>query len=181
MAWGVFHDAGMSTSHFLRALPLALLTSVSLPAQSAPARPPPPPAEAKQFDFWIGDWEVTTPDGKIAGTNKIEPIASGHGLLENWTSAAGGAGKSLNAYNTAKKLWQQFWVGADGTVLELTGGLDAKGAMVMTSESSPASPRLSRITWTPNTDGTVRQLWEISRDAGKTWQTAFDGLYRRKP
>ena len=105
----------------------------------------------------------------------------GRGLLENWTSAAGGAGKSLNAYNPAKKLWQQFWVGADGTVLELTGGLDAKGAMVMTSENSPANPRLSRITWTPNTDGSVRQLWEVSRDAGKTWQTAFDGLYRRKP
>ena len=36
-------------------------------------------------------------------------------------------------------------------------------------------------TWTPNPDGTVRQHWEISSDAGKSWTTAFDGLYRRAP
>ena len=41
--------------------------------------------------------------------------------------------------------------------------------------------RIERITWTPNADGTVRQHWEQSTDGGKTWTTAFDGLYRRKP
>jgi hypothetical protein len=38
----------------------------------------------------------------------------------------------------------------------------------------------NRITWFDNADGTVRQLWEISRDDGRTWQSEFDGLYRRK-
>ena len=27
-------------------------------------------------------------------------------------------------------------------------------------------------------DGTVRQLWELSGDGGLTWQVLFDGLYR---
>jgi hypothetical protein len=36
----------------------------------------------------------------------------------------------------------------------------------------------NRITWTPHPDGSVRQLWEQSTDEGKTWQVAFDGLYR---
>jgi hypothetical protein len=31
---------------------------------------------------------------------------------------------------------------------------------------------------TPNADGSVRQLWETSRD-GQTWSVLFDGLYTR--
>jgi len=40
---------------------------------------------------------------------------------------------------------------------------------------------LNRITWSPNADGTVRQHWEVSKDRGTSWQTAFDGLYKIKP
>ncbi|MBC2845573.1 hypothetical protein [Winogradskyella flava] len=36
-----------------------------------------------------------------------------------------------------------------------------------------------RVTWTPNKDGTVRQLWETITD-GTDITIAFDGLYRRK-
>lgn len=145
-----------------------------------PKAPPPPPPEAKHFDFWIGEWTVTTPDGKVAGTNKIERISNGHGLLENWTSARGGHGKSLNAYNATKQRWQQFWVGGDGMVLELSGGLNASGAMVMIGPSSkPNEATLNRVTWTPNADGSVRQFWEVSKDDGKTWAVVFDGRYVR--
>jgi hypothetical protein len=35
-----------------------------------------------------------------------------------------------------------------------------------------------RITWTPNADGTVRQLWESTNEAG-AWTVAFDGTYMR--
>ena len=31
---------------------------------------------------------------------------------------------------------------------------------------------------TPNEDGTVRQVWEISRDHGINWRSIFDGLYK---
>jgi hypothetical protein len=54
--------------------------------------------------------------------------------------------------------------------------------MVLTGETvRPGGvQQMERITWTPNADGTVRQHWEQSADGGKTWETAFDGLYRRK-
>ncbi len=152
--------------------------------------PPAPPPVNRDFDFWIGDWEVTTPDGRPAGTNRIESVSGGRGLLENWTGAvppnapAGTApttGRSLNAYDPAKQKWRQFWVGSGGQVLELAGGL-VEGKMVMSAERTRRDGRavIDRITWTPNADGTVRQHWEQSLDAGKTWTTAFDGLYRRK-
>lgn len=143
--------------------------------------PPPLPPESCQFDFWIGEWNVTTPDGQPAGANRIEPIAGHAGLLENWTGAKGFSGQSLNASNPARKQWQQFWVGSDGGVLELSGGL-VDGGMVLTGAHDVRGRHLQeKITWTPNADGTVRQHWEQSKDDGKTWTTAFDGLYRRKP
>lgn len=146
-------------------------------AQTPPAVLPP---EARQFDFWLGEWDVTNPAGRLTGTSRIESIAAGAGLLENWTGASGYTGRSLNAWNAAKKQWQQYWVGSDGNVLELSGGLVA-GRMVLAATHEVAGrPRTERITWTPNADGTVRQHWEQSVDGGKTWTTAFDGLYRKK-
>lgn len=159
-----------------------LLGLAALAAQTAIAQPTPPPLppESHQFDFWIGEWSVTNPDGKAAGESRIESIANGYGLLENWTGAGGGIGKSLNTWNAAKKQWQQFWVGGGGSVLELSGGL-VNGHMVLSAEHDVRGQRMTeRITWTPNPDGSVRQHWEQSADGGKTWTTAFDGLYRRK-
>src|SRR5688572_31447074 len=106
---------------FLFAAILVVSMSSTATHGQTPKGPPPPPPEAKHFDFWIGEWTVTTPDGKVAGTNKIERVSNGFGLLETWTSARGGHGKSLNAYHATKKQWQQIWVGGDGMVLELSG------------------------------------------------------------
>ena len=39
-------------------------------------------------------------------------------------------------------------------------------------------PVHDRITWTPNSDGTLRQVWETSGD-GNAWSVIFDGLYSR--
>ena len=53
--------------------PSALL----LAAGTANAADQPPDcsgAEYRQFDFWIGEFEVRTPDGQLAGHNVIEPI-----------------------------------------------------------------------------------------------------------
>jgi hypothetical protein len=166
-------------------LPLLLVLALGTVTLSAQSNPPPgpstPPAEARQFDFWLGEWSVTTPDGQPAGESRIEQIPGGWGLLENWTGQGGGDGKSLNTWFPAKKQWQQFWVGAGGA-LELAGGLDGQGRMVLSGHkmNHQGQAVVDRITWTPNADGTVRQHWEQSTDEGKTWATVFDGLYRRK-
>lgn len=164
----------------MRIIPALLLGLLLLMALNSSAQSPAPalPPESRQFDFWLGEWEVTNPAGKLAGTSRIESIAASAGLLENWTGAGGYTGRSLNAWNAAKKQWQQYWVGSDGGVLELSGGL-MNGSMVLTGEQLVKDiRRIERITWTPNADGTVRQLWQQSTDGGKTWTTAFDGLYR---
>jgi len=167
----------------LVALVLAL-SAVSAGAQSLP----PAPAKAcessehRQFDFWLGQWEVFGPAGKKVGENRIEAIADGCALLEQWSGNGGITGKSLNIYDVVDRRWHQTWVDSGGTLLMLSGQLVDRSMVMSMSGPSPTDPKatvLQRITWTPAGDGSVRQLWELSSDAGKTWTVLFDGRYVR--
>jgi hypothetical protein len=68
-----------------------------------------------------------------------------------------------------------------GTVLMLSGGI-VNGEMVMEGERRlpDGTQTLERITWTPNQNGTIRQLWQSSRDRAMRWTTVFDGVYRQR-
>jgi hypothetical protein len=59
------------------------------------------------------------------------------------------------------------------------GLLGAERPTAPAGASPDAAAPADRVTWTPNADGSVRQLWEKSADGGATWTTAFDGLYTR--
>jgi len=50
----------------------------------------------------------------------------------------------------------------------------------MELEGRDVSGNLQRIRWRPDPDRGVFQQWEQSSDGGKTWQTRFEGSYRRK-
>ena len=165
---------------------LALLLSFPVIAQedNPPQANAPQPCNGpkhRQFDFWIGQWSVSS-NGQVAGTNSIQPILNGCVLLENWQGAGIGglAGSSFNLYDQARDQWHQTWVDGSGTLLELNGGLKG-GNMVLIGERPAADGNgttTHRITWTPNPDGTVRQLWDASSD-GENWTVLFDGLYEK--
>ena len=152
-----------------------------LPGFNAAQTPKPCTApEYRQFDFWVGMWDVFSPDGKLAGHNRIERIEGGCGLQENWTDQGGGTGRSINTYLPADKQWHQFWLGSGGGVLNLAGTFDGHSLTLRGTNSGAAGATIQhRISFTPNADGSVRQLWESSRDEGKTWTVSFDGKYVR--
>ena len=150
---------------------LALLPSTGLPAGACAA------PEYRAFDFWVGAWQVRKPDGQLAGRNRIEREYGGCVIHEHYSTSRGYGGESLNIYDASRKVWHQTWVDTDGTLLVLEGGF-RDGRMVLEGQTHSADAKVvrQRITWTPNPDGSVRQLWE-STDAGGEWTTAFDGLY----
>lgn len=153
-----------------------------LSLRSQPGRPPPcSAAEHREFDFWVGYWEVTNSTGKVVGHNDVQRMADTCGILEHWRDAGGHEGMSINAYDPGLGRWTQRWVGAGGTMLWLVGGLEGE-RMVLTSTAVRETPRgeaLDRITWQPLDDGRVTQRWEISLDAGETWTGYFFGTYER--
>ncbi len=152
----------------MRHTALVLLFAIS-GAHAAPA--PCSSAERRQFDFWIGDWQVHKPDGSFVGLNRITPEYGGCVLHEHYATGRGYSGESLNIYDAARKVWHQTWVDSDGLLLVLEGRWDGKRMVLEGSKQ--------RITWTPNDDGSVRQLWEAADDKGG-WSVVFDGRYTRK-
>lgn len=136
-------------------------------------------ASAREFDFWIGEWDVFNPQGQKAGTSVIQQIAEGCGVLENWTSSIGGAGKSINFFDPASAKWYQYWIGANG-VPNRYEGTYRDGAMRYEGEKSAAGNALTRLTFFNLDSNTVRQLAENSTDNGKTWTVVYDFKYVRK-
>ncbi len=152
-------------------------------AAPTPAPDPCAAPERRQFDFWIGHWDVVDAKGKPAGSNDIASILGGCALQENWKGAGGSKGTSLNIYDAAARKWHQSWVDSSGDLLLLDGEFRG-GRMILEGKRKGAKGQtvIDRITWEKlNGDpNRVRQLWQSSEDGGKTWTTAFDGTYLRK-
>ena len=145
-----------------------------------PSAAPCAAAPFREFDFWVGEWEVRDPEGKVVGVNVITSEENGCAIVERWKSS-NGSGQSLNHYDPAAKRWRQHWVGL-GLVLEMEGGV-TDGAMIMEGPLQYlVEGRSTRLkgTWTRLPDGRVRQLFEESDDGGKTWKLWFDGHYTRR-
>lgn len=170
---------------FLLALCFGVTASAAPAAAQQESRPSPPNCAAeehRQFDFWIGTWDVFDPDGQQIGMNVITMDLNGCVLHESWQSLTSPhRGHSYNIYDRSTGGWHQTWVDNSGLLLQLDGGL-VDGSMVMEGATRGADGQetLNRITWTPRDDGTVRQLWEMSDDDGETWRVAFDGRYVRR-
>lgn len=158
---------------FATTLSLILLAAGATDAQSAPCET----KRHRQFDFWIGDWEVTSPDGTVVGTNRIERILDGCVLMENWEGSQATRGHSFNMFAGGK--WHQTWVDNVGRILKLEGGLE-KGVMVLSGErqTSDGKTAIDQIRWEVIEGGAVRQHWRISTDGGRNWADAFVGIYR---
>ena len=136
----------------------------------------------RQFDFWLGEWNVYS-GVKLLGSNSIQLIQDSCIIQENWIGAKSNfTGTSFSFYNKKKDQWQQLWIDNRGGNLELSGGLSGN-KMILTSASNTNAngDQVShRVSWTNNPDGTVRQFWESTKDGGATWNSLFDGLYKKK-
>lgn len=174
-----------------------------LAMQAQPAQPPAPPSpfdcsppEHRQFDFWIGEWDVVpnaatavpnTPPpapGRKPASNVVERTHNGCVLLENWDDRAGGTGQSFNIYDRTRRRWHQTWVDSSGGVHQYEGELK-DGNMVFLGEVPlpPASRfqgrRTIRLSFIPMGPDKVRQFSESLNSDG-TWSVNYDLIYTRR-
>jgi tetratricopeptide (TPR) repeat protein len=138
-------------------------------------------SESHLFDFWIGEWNVTTPQGQPAGKSSVQQILSQCVIFENWTDRLGGQGKSFNAYNIDYSMWQQFWTDQYGRVTEYRESerTPEGGLRFLAHQGAPQHQTVIRMSFTPVDRNTVHQYGETSADNGKTWTPSFDLYYHR--
>lgn len=138
--------------------------------------------QSRQFDFWIGEWDVKSTTGQPAGKSKIELLLGECVIYENWTSAPpqNYAGKSFNLHNSGSGKWMQTWVDDKGAVIEFIDGEYKDNKMVFITRPDQQN-QITRLTFFNLDKNNVRQIFEVTSDAGKTWTTTTDLLYHRIP
>jgi hypothetical protein len=163
-------------------LALFLLGTSTLVAQQGP-----PPGcttpEYRQFDYWVGSWNVTDSAGGVPyGTNDVTLEESACVVHEHWAGSRGGTGQSFNYFDPRTRIWQQDWVASNaGSSLHLTGHLEGNTIVLEADMPGPNGTTLHhKAMWIPEPDGRVRQYWRTTTDGGKTWAMVFDGWYRKK-
>ncbi len=153
-------------------------------AQKLPCSKPP----FRQFDFWIGEWEVYGVKGAKAGDSKISLMLDSCVILEEWTSAGAQqgliyTGKSYNSYNAATRQWQQTWVDNTGNTTEFLRGEGSEGKIIYYADKvggTDGKTFMRRLTFTKLSNEKIRQFGERSDDGGTTWTTEYDLEYRKK-
>jgi hypothetical protein len=148
------------------------------PAGEVPRRALDEEPPAREFDFWVGSWQVSDPQsGQPLGLSQVDSILGGRVLHEHWWGADGYRGESFNVFDRDRRCWHQSWVSDNGTLLLLDGGMQ-DGTMLL--EGVAPDGARQRIRWRREGYGDVLQHWESSSDAGHTWVDRFRGLYRKR-
>lgn len=138
--------------------------------------------EHRQFDFWLGEWNVFE-NGEKTGENTIRRAMGGCVIHESYRSTDSDyEGQSFNVYDARRGVWHQSWVDDQGLLLRLEGAFeDGKMRLEGAILDSEGREVLQRITWSrlAGNPDRVRQLWEQSADGGESWEVVFDGTYVR--
>lgn len=138
---------------------------------------------AAQFDFWLGNWELTWGDNG-RGTNEISRILDGRIIHENFNSTPDDdsppfKGVSVSAYDAPNDQWRQTWVDNQGGYLDFVGSF-AEGKMILSREAIVQDkPVKQRMVWFNIREDSFDWAWERSEDDGRSWQTIWPIHYTR--
>jgi len=166
-----------------KATPFPSATAIPSPAPTPSPVPMSPACSApqhRQFDFWLGEWDLVGNDGKKSAEDKVVQVLGGCALQENWTGVKSGQGLSFSAYDPATKRWHQTLMDDSGAVLKLEGEF-ADGKMILVGQRPSQKEKgvtiTHRIAWSLLPDHRVKQYWEASTNGGRTWRPVFEGNY----
>jgi hypothetical protein len=161
-------------------LPLCLVIGFQAIAQTPPAKPCTAP-QATQFDFWIGEWNLTWND-TLHGINKIEKVLGECTVQENFYDPnTKYTGKSWSVYNSRTAKWHQTWVDDRGSYIVLTGGMEGDNMVLKTGEQqTPNGKQINRMVYHNIKADSFDWSWEASTDGGTTWKPSWQIHYVRK-
>jgi len=191
-------------SHAFRRCTLIILLALFAGAQETSAveaaKPPAPPCTAqehRQFDFWVGDWDLVS-HSPVAGkdewqvdagtpTDHVEVVLDGCGLLQRWEGAPDSSttvpfrGMSLSKWEPTIGKWRQVWIDNQGPMLVFKGGFK-DGRMELYTDPREAGGKtiVMRQVFQDITRERMSWSWERSEDGGQTYRPVWKLDYRRR-
>ena len=181
------------TIPFLTSLALAILpmcTPEAVGAQGACQ------GEYRDFDFWIGEWDVLNRNRGAEDTRwfdtgtataRIYPVAAGCGIVEHWRGHAFGdflVGFSVRSFNPQRGRWDLvlLWPNAGNPRFgELNGGFrHNRGEFYSRSLNAERDTTLTRFTFSDITPNSLRWQEGSSNDNGRTWTSNWIMEFSRR-
>lgn len=140
-----------------------------------------------QYDFWLGDWNLTWDDGNGTigkGTNRIQIILDGVVIQENFEALVGQLkgfkGTSISVYNPTTKQWKQAWADNQGSYFNFVGEIDGDKRIFKTQVFVRGEKKIiQRMVFYDITHDKLTWDWEKSEDGGTTWQLQWRINYER--
>jgi hypothetical protein len=157
--------------HALLTLLFALATQHIAPSCSTPHH--------REFDYFIGNYNVFDKTGKQIGTDEVTSEMDGCALLERWHGRTV-QGVGYSGYDDTRKQWVQTFFQNDGTVLIFRGNMTKDGILIAGIDyPKPGITEENRVLFRPLSNG-FEEYWTASTDSGRTWHVVFDGFFRRR-
>jgi len=147
---------------------------------------PSPTSSADDFDFLVGDWEVTNHKLKATlvnctkwmdfpATSNMFKILRGIGNTDNFITALNGEpfeGRTLRLFNPETKLWSIYWAASNSGVLDapVVGSFNGNIGYFYGRNISKGRNIIEKFRW-DKTDPD-HPVWSqaFSTDEGKTWE-----------
>ena len=147
--------------------------------------------EHRQFDFWIGDWDLVvrakTSPGSEAwseahATNEVRATYGGCAIEEHFVADGPGgawAGHSISTFADGK--WRQTWVDDQGSYMPFVGAFTG-GEMILEGEPKvkDGRPFRMRMVFTAITANALKWRWERTEDDGASWRPTMTIDYSRR-
>lgn len=194
----------LATGGALGAAAVALAGLLALPPGEARAQTELPPASAcpdarsRQFDFWIGEWDVLNrhrrpeSDDPVwyetgTATARVQPVVGGCAIVERWDGMLTFdrvMGFSVRAFDPAREVWDLvlLWPSANRPVFAHFAGefRHGRGEFVAGSVDSHDRPQITRITFADVGPDALRWDLALSGDSGITWRTTWIMEFTRR-
>jgi hypothetical protein len=169
---------------------LALVASFAAAAAAqaaAPATAPCSAAEFRQFDFWVGDWDLTWPGSKPDevqhGRNTISRKLGDCVIEEQFDGSKDAQlrGQSVSVFSPRLKKWQQTWVDDQGAYMDFDGEF-SRGQMILARQTrnQKGEDITQRMVFKNIAADSLDWSWEQSKDGGKTWTVVWPIHYVRR-
>jgi len=137
----------------------------------------------KEFDFWVGSWDVRPRQAPLNPPARSDITKSNEGCVvhEQW-HGLGNSGESYNIYDRTRQKWYQYWVDNFGGLHEYSGvyrdnAMRYEGTTPIGAGS--AGRVQTRLTFFKMGADTVRQFSESLQPDG-TWGVNYDFIYVRR-